>query len=281
MGARPRSTPCSPPSIASSPMARTELVLVSGYAGIGKSSLVNELHKALVPPRGLFAAGKFDQYKRDIPYATLAQAFQSLVRQILGKSDSEMSAVAVGPAGGPRPERPAHGQSDSGACPHHRRAAAGCRSAAAGPPESLPAGVPAFPRRVRAGRSIRSRCSSTICNGSIRRPSICIEHLVTHPEVRHLLLIGAYRDNEVGFRASRWRECWRRFARRGPRRRGEVAGDPAGAAPGRGCGAVADGCAAYGAGRARHPWPSWCSRRPPAIRSSRSSSSPRWPKRRC
>src|SRR3979490_2928414 len=38
-----------------------ELVLVSGYSGIGKSSVVNELHKALVPPRGLFASGKFDQ----------------------------------------------------------------------------------------------------------------------------------------------------------------------------------------------------------------------------
>src|SRR5208282_1422789 len=57
-----------------------ELVLVSGYSGIGKSSVVNELHKALVPPRGLFASGKFDQYKRDIPYSTLVQAFQSLVR---------------------------------------------------------------------------------------------------------------------------------------------------------------------------------------------------------
>ena len=56
---------------------RPELVLVSGYSGIGKSSVVNELHKVLVPPRGLFASGKFDQYKRDIPYATLAQAFQS------------------------------------------------------------------------------------------------------------------------------------------------------------------------------------------------------------
>jgi serine/threonine protein kinase len=53
-----------------------ELVLVSGYSGIGKSSVVNELHKVLVPPRGLFASGKFDQYKRDIPYKTIAQAFQ-------------------------------------------------------------------------------------------------------------------------------------------------------------------------------------------------------------
>jgi predicted ATPase len=67
-----------------------ELVLISGYSGIGKSSVVNELHKVLVPPRGLFASGKFDQYKRDIPYATLAQAFQSLVRPLLGKSDTEL-----------------------------------------------------------------------------------------------------------------------------------------------------------------------------------------------
>ena len=66
------------------------LVLVSGYSGIGKSSVVNELHRALVPPRGLFAAGKFDQYKRGIPYATLAQAFQSLVRQLLSNSDLEL-----------------------------------------------------------------------------------------------------------------------------------------------------------------------------------------------
>ena len=67
-----------------------ELVLVSGYSGIGKSSVVNELHKVLVQPRGLFASGKFDQYKRDIPYATLAQAFQSLVRSLLSKSDAEL-----------------------------------------------------------------------------------------------------------------------------------------------------------------------------------------------
>jgi PAS domain S-box-containing protein len=68
-----------------------ELVLVSGYSGIGKSSVVNELHRALVPPRGLFASGKFDQYKSDIPYSTLAQACQGLVRFVLGKSDAELA----------------------------------------------------------------------------------------------------------------------------------------------------------------------------------------------
>ena len=70
---------------------RPELVLVSGYSGVGKSSVVNELHKALVPRRGLFASGKFDQYKRDIPYATLAQAFQTLIRSLLNKNERELS----------------------------------------------------------------------------------------------------------------------------------------------------------------------------------------------
>jgi PAS domain S-box-containing protein len=82
-----------------------ELVLVSGYSGIGKSSIVNELHKTLVPRRGLFGSGKFDQYKRDIPYATLAEAFQTVVRQLLSKSEAELNdwrkvfQEALGPSG--------------------------------------------------------------------------------------------------------------------------------------------------------------------------------------
>jgi len=82
-----------------------ELILVSGYSGVGKSSVVNELHKVLVPPRGIFAAGKVDQYKRDVPYATLAQAFQMLVRQILVASEAEVDhwrhalLKALGPNG--------------------------------------------------------------------------------------------------------------------------------------------------------------------------------------
>src|SRR5262245_17327355 len=68
-----------------------ELILVSGYSGIGKSSLINELQPALVPACGLFASGKFDQYKRDIPYSTLAQAFQNLIRPLLGKSEMDLA----------------------------------------------------------------------------------------------------------------------------------------------------------------------------------------------
>jgi predicted ATPase len=82
-----------------------ELVLVSAYSGIGKSSVVNELHKVLVSPRGLFASGKFDHDKRDIPYSTLSQAFQSLVRPLLGKGEAELASwrhallEALGPNG--------------------------------------------------------------------------------------------------------------------------------------------------------------------------------------
>ena len=53
--------------------------------------MVHELHRALAAPRGLFASGKFDQYKRDIPYASLAQALQDLVRPLLGKSEAELA----------------------------------------------------------------------------------------------------------------------------------------------------------------------------------------------
>ncbi len=69
----------------------TELVLVSGYSGIGKSALVSELQKALVPVRGLFAAGKIDQYKQGIPYAILAEALGRLVRELLTRPDLELS----------------------------------------------------------------------------------------------------------------------------------------------------------------------------------------------
>jgi predicted ATPase/signal transduction histidine kinase/CheY-like chemotaxis protein/tRNA A-37 threonylcarbamoyl transferase component Bud32 len=74
-----------------SPLAKggyrgVEIMLVSGYSGIGKSSLVNEVHKPIIRQRGYFISGKFDQLKRNIPYASLIQAFQELMRQLLMES---------------------------------------------------------------------------------------------------------------------------------------------------------------------------------------------------
>jgi PAS domain S-box-containing protein len=68
-----------------------ELVLISGYSGVGKSSVVNELQKAIALRRGLFISGKFDQHKRTIPYSTLEQAFQLLVDQVLGQNEEEVN----------------------------------------------------------------------------------------------------------------------------------------------------------------------------------------------
>jgi len=69
-----------------------EFVLLSGPGGIGKSSLVQELRATMQGGRSLFAAGKCDQYKNDVPYAPLAQALQSLTDQLVGKPEAQMSA---------------------------------------------------------------------------------------------------------------------------------------------------------------------------------------------
>jgi predicted ATPase/transcriptional regulator with GAF, ATPase, and Fis domain len=83
----------------------TELVLVSGYSGIGKTSLIQELHRSLAQRRGHFVAGKFDQLARDVPYSALAQAVDGLVRHLLAGTDEEVAAwrrralVALGAGG--------------------------------------------------------------------------------------------------------------------------------------------------------------------------------------
>ncbi|MEG4352166.1 AAA family ATPase [Microcoleus sp. LAD1_D5] len=70
---------------------KTEMLLVSGYSGIGKTSVVSEIHKPIVRQRGYFIAGKFDQFKRDIPYAAITQAFESLMQQLLTKSSEDLA----------------------------------------------------------------------------------------------------------------------------------------------------------------------------------------------
>jgi predicted ATPase/signal transduction histidine kinase len=175
---------------------RPELVLVSGYSGIGKSAVVNELHKPLVPPRGLFASGKFDQYKRDIPYATLAQAFQSLIRPLLSKSEEELSKwrnalqEALDPNGqlmvdlvpelkaviGEQPPVPQLPQQDAQRRFHlvFRRFI----NVFARPEHPLALFLDDLQWLDAATLNL-------------------VEDLLTQPDMKHLMLIGAYRDNEV------------------------------------------------------------------------------------
>jgi predicted ATPase/signal transduction histidine kinase len=71
---------------------RSELILVAGYSGIGKSSIVNEIHKPIAARGGYFVDGKFDQFKRNIPYASMIAALRELVRQLLTESPAELAA---------------------------------------------------------------------------------------------------------------------------------------------------------------------------------------------
>lgn len=70
--------------------AKPEIALVSGFSGIGKTSVVLALHKPIVRERGFFLSGKFDQHKKNIPYITIGQAFRDLIRQILTERTSQL-----------------------------------------------------------------------------------------------------------------------------------------------------------------------------------------------
>ena len=70
---------------------RPELVLVSGYSGVGKSAVVDELRKTVLAGPGRFAAGKFEQHKTDIPYSTIAQALGDLVAGVLGQAPARLA----------------------------------------------------------------------------------------------------------------------------------------------------------------------------------------------
>jgi PAS domain S-box-containing protein len=177
--------------------ATPELVLVSGYSGVGKSSVVNELHKALVPTRGLFASGKFDQYKRDIPYATLAQAFQRLVRPLLGQSEAQLGRWrdALRDALG------ANGQLIVNLVPELELVLGPQPPVAELAPQDAKNRFQMVFRRFVAVFA-RPEHPLVLFLDDLQWLDAAtlelLEHLVTHPELRHLLLVGAYRDNEVG-----------------------------------------------------------------------------------
>ncbi|MBN3872509.1 AAA family ATPase [Nostoc sp. JL33] len=67
----------------------TEIILVAGFSGIGKTAVVNEVHKPIVRQRGYFIKGKFDQFQRNIPFSAFVQAFRDLIRQLLTESDAQ------------------------------------------------------------------------------------------------------------------------------------------------------------------------------------------------
>ncbi|MEH1790214.1 MAG: AAA family ATPase [Nostoc sp.] len=71
-------------------LGATEMMLVAGFSGIGKTAVVNEVHKPIVRQRGYFIKGKYDQFQRNIPFSAFVQAFRDLIGQLLTESDIQI-----------------------------------------------------------------------------------------------------------------------------------------------------------------------------------------------
>jgi predicted ATPase/signal transduction histidine kinase/tRNA A-37 threonylcarbamoyl transferase component Bud32 len=172
------------------------LALVSGSSGIGKSSVVNELHRPVVARRGAFVRGKFEQYKRDIPYLTVIQAFREIILDILAESADSIAdwrrrlLGAVGENGqlvvdlipevglvlGPQPPVPELSLSEA----ENRLRRVLREFLAAFASEEHPLAIFLDDLQWADPASLN-----------------LLVDLVTHPSLRHLLVLGAYRDNEV------------------------------------------------------------------------------------
>ena len=174
----------------------TEMMLVSGYSGIGKTCVVQEVHKSIVRQRGYFIAGKFDQFKKNIPYSALIQAFQQLLRQLLTENSEDIEiwkeqlVEILGPNGrviidvipevelimGAQPEVPQLGPTES----QNR-----------------------FSRVYKQFIGVFTKPEHPLVlflddlqwadSASLN----LLQLLITDPESKYLLLIGAYRNNEV------------------------------------------------------------------------------------
>lgn len=173
-----------------------ELMLVTGYSGIGKTSVVNEVHKPIVRERGFFISGKFEQYKRDIPYFTIAQAFQELIHQILSGNETELSnwKASLQEALG------SNGRLIADLIPQ-------LELIIGEQPE--PAPVPASEAHNRfnqtfihfIGAFAKREHPLVIFLDDLQWADLAslklLQHILTSPEAHYLLLIGAYRNNEV------------------------------------------------------------------------------------
>ncbi|MBI3786442.1 MAG: AAA family ATPase [Deltaproteobacteria bacterium] len=175
----------------------TELMLVCGYAGIGKSALVNEIHKPVVAKRGYFVSGKCDQLQRNVPFASVLMAMNELVRQLLTESDEQLAAWrdrlrrALGP----------NGQVVADVIPDLQLVI--------GPQPPVP-DLPPGPSQNRFNLVFQQFIGVFT---SAEHPLVIflddlqwsdsaslalLEVLLADLETRWLLLIGAYRDSEVG-----------------------------------------------------------------------------------
>ena len=173
-----------------------ELLMVAGYAGVGKTALVHEVQEPITKKRGYFIEGKFDQYLRNIPYFALGQAFGGFVNQLLMESEYQLEnwkaqfLEAVG----------SNGKLITDVIPHLERVI--------GPQPNVP---------ELDGQETQNRFNYVFQNfirviASKEHPLVVflddlqwidnaslnfLKSLLTDSDLANILIIGAYRDNEV------------------------------------------------------------------------------------
>lgn len=178
---------------------RREILMVRGYSGVGKSALVQEIHKPVVARKGYFINGKFDQYQRNLPYSAMISSYKQLIQQLLteGKESLESWKGKFLNAFGP------NGQLIIDVIPEIE----------------LIIGKQSPPPKI-SGEAERNRFTLVFRNfikslASAEHPLVMflddlqwadiatinliqnLLHVTVHEETKYLFLIGAYRDNEV------------------------------------------------------------------------------------
>ncbi len=174
----------------------SELVLVTGYSGIGKSSIVREIHKPVVKHHGYFISGKFDQFQRDTPYVCLIQAFRELVNQILTESDEAIARWRKKLVDA----LDQNGQVIIDVIPEIQQIM--------GEQHAVPE-LPAAESQNRfnlvfrqfVGVFARREHPLVIFTDDLHWADTAslklVQNIISAPDTRHVLLIGAYRDNEI------------------------------------------------------------------------------------
>ncbi|MGO7091828.1 AAA family ATPase [Rhizobium leguminosarum] len=174
-----------------------ELITICGYSGVGKSSVFNELQRILLPSWGIFAPGKFDQQKRDVPYATVAQAFQRPIRTLLSKHEAELDTwrQALQKALGTQGSRLVDLMPELALIIGPQKAA---------PDLSVQQTQQAFQIALRRFVGVFATANHPLVlflddlHWADTASLDLLHDLMTHSEVRYLLLVAAYREREIG-----------------------------------------------------------------------------------
>ncbi|WP_349775300.1 trifunctional serine/threonine-protein kinase/ATP-binding protein/sensor histidine kinase [Geitlerinema calcuttense] len=174
----------------------TEIMLVAGYSGVGKSALVQEIYKPITRKYGYFVSGKFDQLQRSIPYSAIVSAFSELVRLLLTETEAQLEAWrqklthALGP----------NGQIIIDVIPEVEWII-GPQSPVAelGPTETQNRFNQVFQNFIRVFCQPEHPLAIFLDDLQWADSATLklIDLIVTDPQIKHLFLIGAYRDNEV------------------------------------------------------------------------------------